>query len=197
MYKILNGKAPQYLIDLVPGLVQDRTGYMLRNRGNLDNPLARLNLLAHSFLPSTVSKWNNLDHAVKSLPSVEAFKAFFKRSLPVNNPLFYFGGRLESAIHARMRMRNSPLNADLSNILHVVESPLCSCSQGVVENAKHFFFACPKYRDLRLQLAQDLLPYKIKKVDHLLRGLPNSDHITNIHIFSAVHKYIRDSKRFY
>jgi hypothetical protein len=197
MYQIMNGKAPQYLGDLVPGLVQDRTGYLLRNRGELDTPLARLNLYANSFFPSTVTKWNNLDHSVKSLPSVDAFKAFHKRSLPVRNPLFFYGGRLESAIHARMRMRNSPLNADLSNRLHVIESPLCSCGAEVEETAKHFFFQCSKYTVLRAELVQNLLPHKIKKVDYLLHGLPDSDHVTNIHIFAAVHKYIRESKRFY
>jgi hypothetical protein len=39
-YKIVNGKASPYLTDLVPNLVQDRTNYMLRNRGNFDNLVA-------------------------------------------------------------------------------------------------------------------------------------------------------------
>jgi hypothetical protein len=38
MFKILNGKSPTYLEDLVPDTVGTRTRYMLRNRGDLDPP---------------------------------------------------------------------------------------------------------------------------------------------------------------
>jgi hypothetical protein len=51
MYTIVHGTAPVYLIDLVPGLVANRTGYQLRNRQDLDVPPARLNVYANSFYP--------------------------------------------------------------------------------------------------------------------------------------------------
>ena len=197
MYKIINGKAPGYLIDLVPNLVQDRTGYNLRNRGDIDVPPARINVFSNSFFPSTIRLWNELDIRIKNLPSVDAFKAHHKRSLPRKNALYYFGGRLESAIHARMRINNSPLNADLHNFLHVIESPLCHCGLGVQENADHFFFKCPLYVESRNELVQDLQPLTVKNVEHLLFGIPNRDHPTNLHVFTAVHKYIRATKRFY
>ena len=65
MYKIVNGKAPAHFSDLVPSLVQNRTGYMLRNRGNLDVPLSRLLILSNSFFPLTSKAWNELDNSVK------------------------------------------------------------------------------------------------------------------------------------
>ena len=99
-------------------------------------------------------------------------------------------------IHARMRIKNSPLKADLSNILNVIEIPLCPCGGGEEENAKHFFFKCPLFNIQRDELKTNLLPHMITNVDHLLFGLPDKDHITNIHIFSAVHKYIKNTKRF-
>ena len=197
MYKIVNGSAPKYLLDLIPNLVQDRTGYLLRNRANLDVPLARLNIYANSFIPSTTKLWNDLSLETKSLPSVAAFKAYRVRALPRKNPLFFFGGRLESAIHARMRIENSPLRSDLFNQLHVIDSPLCQCGSGEEEDAKHFFFDCSNYDLLRQTLVNDLLPFSIEDVNHLLYGIPDSDHLTNINVFTAVHKYIRDSKRFY
>jgi hypothetical protein len=197
MYKIVNGNAPSYLSDLVPNLVQDRAGYMLRNRGNIDVPFARLNVYANSFFPAVIKLWNDLPSQKKSLPSIEAFKADHKRSLPKKNPLYYFGGRLEAAIHARMRIDNSPLKAHLFNHLHVVEDPLCSCTMGVNETPKHFFFEYPKFDNLRITLNTDLLPFIVDNVDHLLFGLPNADHLINLHVFAAVHKYIRSSKRFY
>jgi hypothetical protein len=141
--------------------------------------------------------WNDLPTPVKNLPSIEAFKAYHLRSLPQRNSLFYYGNRLESAIHARMRIENSPLKADLCNVLHVVQSPLCPWGCGVPENVKHFFFECPKYGNERQTLVNDLLPYDEDDTSHLLFGIPDSDHLTNIHVFDAVHKYIRASKRFY
>ena len=196
MYKIINGKAPGYLRDLVPQLVGHRTGYMLRNREDLDQPLARTNIYANSFFPKGIALWNNLSRKVKQAPSVEAFKIYHTRSLPRKNILYYFGNRSESIAHARMRIGNSLLKADLCNILHVEQSPLCPCQSGVEEDAKHYFFACHLFNEQRAALKSDLLPYVIDDTDPLLFGLPDEDHNTNIHIFSAVHKYIRDTRRF-
>jgi hypothetical protein len=95
-----------------------------------------------------------------------------------------------------MRIGNSLLKADLCNILHVEQSPLCPCQSGVEEDAKHYFFACHLFNEQRAALKSDLLPYVIDDTDPLLFGLPDEDHNTNIHIFSAVHKYIRDTRRF-
>jgi hypothetical protein len=127
MYKIVQGEAPRYLTDLVPGLVRTRTNYRLRNRANLDPPLARLNVYANSFFPRTTRVWNDLTTTIKNLPSANALKAHHKRSLPEKNALFYYGNRSEAMIHARMRIANSPLKADLSGSLHVIDSPLCPC----------------------------------------------------------------------
>jgi hypothetical protein len=198
MYKIINGRAPQYLIDLLPDLVQNRTGYNLRNRGDLNAPMARLNVYANSFFPRTTNAWNNQDNLVSDLPSVDAFKAHHSRHLPRKNPLYFYGSRFAATIHARMRIQNSPLKADLSNILHVVESPLCDCGSQQEENVKHFFYDCNRFLAQREELAADLLPFTISATDfeHLLFGIPDADHLTNIHVFSAVHKYILNTKRF-
>jgi hypothetical protein len=165
MYKVVHGKAPRYLTDLVPGLVRNRTSYSLRNRANLDPPPARLNVYANSFFPKTTRLWNELGTEVKNLPSVESFKAHHKRSLPTKNALYYYGRRFEATIHARMRIGNSPLKADLCDILHVIQSPLCPCGGGVNEDANHFFFKCPLFTTQRETLASDLLPYVIENVD--------------------------------
>jgi hypothetical protein len=127
---------------------------------------------------------------------VEAFKAYHKRSLPKKNRLYFFGSRFEATIHARMRIGNSPLKAHLANILHVVESPLCPCGGGEVENPEHFFFRCPLFNEQRDTLVNDLLPFDIIDVDELLYGISTADHISNLLIFGAVHKYIKNSKRF-
>jgi hypothetical protein len=196
MFRIVNGLAPNYLANLVPNLVGNRTRYGLRNRGNLDPPTARLNVYANSFFPKTTHLWNSLGDNQRNLPSVDAFKANHKRSLPKTNPIYYYGNRFESMIHARMRMGNSPLNEDLNKRLHVIPSPLCVCGGGKNEDAKHFFFECPLFTDQRVSLKTNLLPHVITNKDYLLFGLPDTDHATNLHIFSAVHKYFKDTERF-
>jgi hypothetical protein len=197
MYKVNNGMTPSYLRDLLPNQVQDRTRYPLRNRGNLDVPLTRLNILSHSFFPQTTRLWNDLPNAVKLRPSVEAFKDFYRKRLPQKNPLYYYGGRLEAAIHARMRIRNSPLKDDLCTFLHVIDSPLCPCGAGQPETADHFFFHCRLFINERAELVNDLLPLNIVDVKHLLFGFPDCDHAITLQIFSSVHKYIRETERFY
>ena len=98
-----------------------------------------------------------------------------------------------------MRIGNSPLKAHLSNILHVIESPLCPCGTGEEENPKHFFFTCTLFDRQREQLNQNLLPFIIteNEITHLLYGIPHADHSINLHVYGAVHQYIRDTKRFY
>ena len=127
MYNIVKGDAPQYLSDLLPQQILARTQYQLRNRDYIDPPRARLNIYANSFFPSTVRAWNELDTQVKMIPSIEALKAWHARNVQPKNPLYYFGGHLEAAIHARMRIGNSPLKDDLCKRLHVIDSPLCHC----------------------------------------------------------------------
>ena len=199
MYKIVHNLAPQYLRDILPQRIQSRTNYSLRNREDLDPIRTRINLYANSFFPKTVKDWNELDRERKELPSIEVFKANHRRRLPIKNPIYYFGARLEAAIHARLRIKNSPLKDDLCNELHVTDSPLCPCGSGQVENAKHFFFRCSLFDNQRVDLVRKLLPHSIseREFTHLLYGIPQADHLTNIQIFGAVHQYIRDTKRFY
>ena len=170
---------------------------MLRNRGNLDIPRTRLNCLTNSFFPSAARSWNELSQEIKSLPTVNAFKNRHASQLSKSNPLYYSGGRLENCMHARLRIKNSPLKADLFNELHVIDSPLCPCGAQVEEDAEHFFLECPLFDVQRRALQTNLLPYVINNCDYLLYGVPNISHQENLKIFTAVQAFIRDSKRFY
>jgi hypothetical protein len=196
-YNIVNDKAPSYLIEQLPGHVQDRTDYPLRNRENRDVPHARLNRYANSFFPAATRAWNSVSPDLKNAPSLNAMKARHRQKLQKPNPLYYFGSRLESCIHARMRIKNSPLKAHLHSELNVIESPLCPCGSGAEEDVEHYFFSCQLYNDERAELQTNLLPYVINNPDYLLFGVPNEDHATNLHVFTAVHQFIKDTKRFY
>ena len=180
-----------------PNNVGTRTNYRLHNRQELDIPTTRINCLTNSFFPATARLWNDLNTDRKNLPSVNAFRHAHTSHLPKPNPLFYYGGRLEACMHARMRIRNSPLKEHLTNELHVIDNPICDCGSGAIEDTDHYFFECATYDSQRRELEANLLPFVINQSDYLLNGVPNLDHLDNIHIFSAVHKFIRDTKRFY
>ena len=55
-----NNICPQYLSDCLPSLVSNVSGYNLRNNDNYVAIRTRLNVYAKSFVPSTISLWNNL-----------------------------------------------------------------------------------------------------------------------------------------
>ena len=59
-YKITNGLAPNYLLDLVPPIIQETSNYNLRNADEIQTLHARTNLYYNSFFPSTIRAWNSL-----------------------------------------------------------------------------------------------------------------------------------------
>jgi hypothetical protein len=74
-----------------------------------------------SFIPSTVSLWNNLDLNVRNRPTISCFKSRIKEN--TGNPPEYYGegSRKLSILHARLRHQCSSLNSDLYriNIIHL------------------------------------------------------------------------------
>ena len=59
-YKMYHALAPRYLSSLIPSQVGNITSYNLRNSSNLRNTSCRSQLLAKSFLSSTINSWNSL-----------------------------------------------------------------------------------------------------------------------------------------
>ena len=65
------------------------------------------------------------------------------------------------------------------------------------EDGEHFFFLCNKYRNERhqfLEIARDIPPHTI---NILLYCNETLDYQFNTEYFSAVHEYIKNTKRFY
>ena len=199
LYKIARGKSPAYLTTLLPNNVQARTRYVLRNRGNMDVPAARLEAYSRSFFPATARLWNDTPEILKNAPSVESFKYRVKSKLPKTNPLFYFGERRVSVIHSRLRIKCSILKAHLFYELHVIDSPLCDCVTGEEEDNEHFFLKCPNHIAARQTLRAswgNISPNWPPPVDHFLFGIKEETHPLNINIFSMVHQFIFDTERF-
>ena len=89
----------------------------------------------------------------------------------------------------------SKLHKDLFQNLHVVDSAACSCGARI-EDAKHFFFHCPHYANIRQTMIvalQGLMPITVR---NMLFGNMNYDIETNQKVFAAVQKFITASERF-
>ena len=99
-----------------------------------------------------------------------------------------------SVLHARIRNNCSNLNTDLFNN-HLRDNPLCIwCYE--IEDGEHYFFHCYKYRNERHQffeLARDFQPLTINMLLYFNETL---DYQLNTELFSAVHGYIKNTKRF-
>ena len=134
----------------------------------------------------------------------------FKRNLfsfynfPAPNFLFYFGERLPSIHHCRLRLQNSTLNKDLYS-KNCVPSPACPRCGHPVEDVKHYFFHCPSYAAIRASLltsAEQLLGDKWqstsikRKINWFLNGVPTVNNNVNIKLFKAVQTFISSSSRF-
>ena len=102
---------------------------------------------------------------------------------------------LTQILHARFRMRSSSLNEHLY-IKNIIDSPNCFC--GEIESTHHYLFKCPKYTRQRNSLFRKLLQLlNIRPSENvLLFGSPDLDIDSNTIVFTTVHKYISQSKRF-
>ena len=95
----------------------------------------------------------------------------------------------------RLQLGCSKLKSDLCFKLHVVDDPSCAC--GVpVEDAYHFFFHCPLYDDIRVDLMTSVSSVTVCNLSNLLFGDDALGLNENMVIFDAVHLFLNQSRRF-
>jgi hypothetical protein len=194
-YKISHNLAPIYLRDLLPAQVLNRTIYQLRNRTNIDVPMARLNRYLYSFFPATTRAWNALPDLAKDAPSVNAFSHRLRKSFTTPEQFYYEGTRRWAVHHTRLRLNCSLLNHDLCTKMFVVPSPACECGDAI-EDAHHFFFVCPQYAVIRPKLINSLAGLANINIRSVLFGKKDAIGDVNSRIFSLARDFIRDSGRF-
>ena len=195
MYKIKHGLAPEYLLNLLPPEVSQTTHYDLRNSNNIVIPQCRTNLLKNSFFPSTISAWNALPTETRNLDSINAFKKRLSKGDPPPKYLSYGDKKLNSIL-TRMRHNVSLLKADLFKF-RLSDNTKCSCGY-INENTEHFILYCKNYTEIRKELFHTIKNNKGEiDLDKILFGDPNLGQQNNINIVKAVHKYIKNSKRFF
>ena len=125
--------------------------------------------------------------------TLTSFKRQLTEKVPV--PLWYsFGQRKYNIIHTKIRYNNSSLNYDLYRC-NLRDSPGCACGFNV-ENAHHFFLKCPLYDHIRHNLLLVLQIYGDIDLSVIIYGNENLSVAQNIDIFTAVHSFIKQSRRF-
>ena len=115
MYKIINGLAPEYISNIMPAFVSERTEYSLRNAADISVLSRRTEIYSRSFFSSSVDYWNKLPLSVRSADSLSALKQLLKRSMfrsPEISNYFVSGQGISSVYHCRIRNNSSNLNED-------------------------------------------------------------------------------------
>ena len=194
-HKMYYNVTPQYLSSLVPTLVQNVSHYNLRNADNLQTVPSRTTQYSNSFLPSVVRDWNSLPCADRDVDSTISFKQRLNQNRVFVPKYYYTGKRKAQILHTRLRTGCSSLNFDLYS-KNIVESPLCACGHGEIENVYHFFLRCPLYPDQRIDLNNTISRYTALTLNVLLSGDETLPFALNVAIFESVQKYILATKRF-
>ncbi len=196
---------PDYLKNLVPVKVGDRTNYYLRNVNDLSTVKTRKVKVYNSFVPKTVREWNNLE-AYRYAPSLSSFKASYKKGmLRSPNPLHMFELGNANIYHTRMRLGLSHLKSHLFTY-NLIDSPLCGCGLEP-ETVDHYILRCPVFGLARIEMyhrmidiLDDHLLTTLKKdsdiVSLFLHGHPELSHDKNILIYAMAQTYINKSERF-
>ena len=184
---------PPYLTELIPPSFADTTTYRLRHSHQIRNVHCKSHLFSNSFLPSTISLWNNLPASTRHAPSLQAFRTALNNNVRKTPQHYYLGNRSDCIQHARLRMHCSSLKEHLFT-KNIVDDPMCIC--GSIEDTYHFFFNCPLYSNQRRILLHNLSNVPNINLHLLLFGDTGAPLHTNNHIFQQVHKYIVSTKRF-
>ena len=101
-YRILNGKSPLYLVDLIPNL---NRVHETRHSNNIPGIHARHDYFKNSPFPSTISEWNKLDWTTRDSGSVSVFKSM----RPCVNSIFDIHGLYGIKLLTRLRLSLSHL----------------------------------------------------------------------------------------
>ncbi len=189
-YKMVNNLTPTYLSALLPNRISQTQPYNLRHKDNIRPITCRTNSYAESFVPSSITLWNELPCTVRDLPTLSSFKAALSAN-DISIPLPYLiGNRKTQIIHCRIRLGNSDLNGDRF-LRHIQSDPLCECGHQY-EDAYHFILICPRYRHIR---EHEYFYTNRINIVYILNGIHQNNAETK-RIFESLHNYIEKSNRF-
>ena len=194
-YKIVN-----YLKELLPTQVFERTHYSLRMQSDFTLFPVCTERFKKAFFPSATNLWNGLDTSVHNLQSVTCFKnaLLVIFNFPMSPTLYNFSlDRYSSISHTRVCLDACLLNYYLFRV-GCKSSPKCVCGFAV-ETINHYFLHCPIFAATRLKLlnfaAHILADEWFAMSDLQIINLFCLD--KNVQIFYHVQNFIKESKRFH
>ena len=200
LYDILNNSSPTYLTDIFrPHMLTNIHSRSTRGSEVLNFSLPEYNLVIYKnfYVYSVIFAWNNLNVAIKSAPSklsfkMRLFKTYEYPVLPFNHNV----NRYTQVIFSQIRMGFSDLRFDLKN-KGCIDDDTCQCGNGK-ENARHYFFNCTVYSDLRRDLLQKIhsMGNHLATLPSILKGNKNISTNDNMLLFSHVYDFIEKSGRF-
>ena len=186
-YKMQHGITPEYLSPLVTPTVGSTARYPLRNESDLQTVPAKSQQYLNSFLPSVTRAWNGLPEDIKFAQTITTFKYKLNRNLN-KHPAYYFSGtRLGQICHTRLRLSCSSLHHHLF-LKNIINDPLCE--YGAVEDTKHFFLICNRFRNLRHVLLNTISTFCQPTLEVILYGSTDISVEENKQIFLTVHEFI-------
>jgi hypothetical protein len=116
----------------------------LRDDENYTTQRSRLRMSMTSFIPSTVSLWNNLALTLRISPNISCFKSRIKENT-FRSPEYYVeGSRKLSILHARLRLQCSSLNSDIF-LINITNDPKCQCG-APFDDVIEYLMECPLYK---------------------------------------------------
>ena len=169
-YKIKNNLAPQYLSNLCPPDVAERTDYNLRNADNTIIIASNKNYFLKSFLPSTIKLWNNLPRDIRSSDSLDTFKQKLSAHLNMANvykPYLFCPNKSFVQI-ARLRMGLSALNAHRRKV-HFIANALCPYCNNRTEDTEHYLLQCQHFTAARTDMLNAVAIILPDQYQHLLQ----------------------------
>ena len=124
-YKMQNGLTPLYLTNILPPRIGDVSSYALRNVDDYQQIIARTQMYANSFLPSTISAWNSLSTPAKTADSLNSFKRLIQLETPKISAYYSTGSRRFQMLHTRLRTECNSLKEHLFQ-RNLVPNPNCT-----------------------------------------------------------------------
>jgi hypothetical protein len=173
-------------------VTSDVNNYNLRNNQNYVPPRCRLRTSASSFIPSTVSLWNNLDISIRNSPTLSSFKNRVKVYIYKTPKYYNEGPRKRNILHTKLRHQCNSLNVDPS-IIHIINNYKCNCGASF-EDVMHYFLECSLYLNKRRTFLSNCDDININ-IETFLFGNDDYSYNVNSKIFGKVRTFINQSKR--
>ena len=202
-YKIENNSCPEYLKTHLPE--RRENPYNLRRPNIFPEVRAKTNRYSNSFYPYCIKAWNNLDPAIRCLPTISQFKkAVVQLIRPRKKHLFGIDDIAGTRLLTRLRVDFSDLRLHKFNHRFNCDSPMCTCGRGF-ESVEHFFLQCQFYADQRGVLIDSVSEVignevQVYPEQHLccifLYGSESFNSVANKMILESTIRYIKDTKRF-